>query len=140
MAHRVKLPGPLGRYKVYYDLLTARGWNAYKRNELNAEKITNMSLRLNYEAVVQYADIEDNDLLYFSYANQVRAERFHADRTWGVQWGFVLARATDGHNATAASEYADTAFCSEQLRLTADRKLADMGHLAMADVSMLGTT
>ena len=56
---------------MYYKLLTARGWNAYKRNELNAEKITNMSLRLNYEAVVQYLDIEDNDLLYFSYANQV---------------------------------------------------------------------
>jgi len=73
VARRVKLPGPLGRYKVYYELLTARGWNAYKRNELNAEKITNMSLRLNYEAVVQYADIEDNDLLYFSYANQVRS-------------------------------------------------------------------
>ena len=75
LSRRVKLPGPLGRYNVYYKLLTARGWNAYKKNELNAEKITNMSLRLNYEAVVQYADIEDNDLLYFSYANQVRAKR-----------------------------------------------------------------
>jgi len=27
---------------------------------------------LNYEAVVQYAGIADNDLLYFSYTNQVR--------------------------------------------------------------------
>jgi hypothetical protein len=60
----------LGRYRAYYRLLTARGWNAYKRNELNAEKITNMTQRLNYEAVIQYAEIEDNDLLYFSYTNQ----------------------------------------------------------------------
>ena len=75
MPRRVNLPGPLGRYNVYYKLLKARGWNAYKRNELNAEKITTMNLRLNYEAVVQYAEIEDNDLLYFSYANQVRRRR-----------------------------------------------------------------
>ena len=77
LPRRVKLPGPLGRYNVYYKLLTARGWNAYKKNELNADKITNMSLRLNYEAVVQYAGIEDNDLLYFSYANQVRTSQHH---------------------------------------------------------------
>ncbi len=104
-ARRVKLPGPLGRWKVYYELLTARGWNAYKRNELNAEKITNMSLRLNYEAVVQYADIEDNDLLYFSYANQVRAGwSFTAAERGGAQWGVcVLLVSLTGDNVMAAS-------------------------------------
>ena len=62
----------MGRYRAYYRLLTTRGYNKYKQNELNAEKITNMTQHLNYEAVVQYAEIEDNDLLYFSYTNQAR--------------------------------------------------------------------
>ena len=72
-----RLPGPLGRYRAYYRLLTARGFSAYKRNELNAEKINNMTQHLNYEAVIQYAEIEDNDLLYFSYTNQASMELDH---------------------------------------------------------------
>lgn len=41
------------KYYTQAKLLLRRGYNAYKQNELNAEKIKTLSDHLNYEAVVQ---------------------------------------------------------------------------------------
>ena len=51
--------------------MSRRGRSAYKQNEVNAEKLTTRMLRTQYECIIQSLGIEDPDLLYFSYANQV---------------------------------------------------------------------
>ena len=38
---------------------------------MHAEKLTTRTLRTQYECIIQSLGIEDADLLYFSYANQV---------------------------------------------------------------------
>ena len=127
--------GRRSKYYTWAKLLFRRGYNAYKANELNAERIKTISEHLNYEvpppppshtpalparprpnhpsspedlpaqadhlpsgrqrllgavqrarssvllevppgapppqAIVQYSGLDDNDLLYFSYTNQV---------------------------------------------------------------------
>lgn len=67
-----RFAGPFSKYRAYARLLTRRGPHAYKQNELNADKITSLSERLDYEAIIQYTRLKDNDLLYFSYTNQAR--------------------------------------------------------------------
>lgn len=55
--------------------------------------------RLNYEAVVQYAGIADNDLLYFSYTNQVS----RVSRSTGARPNMLSSRTCHSWHAGAAS-------------------------------------
>ena len=89
--HCPRFSGPFAKYRAYAQLLTRRGPHAYKRNELNASKIRSLGERLDYEAVIQYTGLKDNDLLYFSYANQARMiVRARGAGLWECQeiWGF----------------------------------------------------
>lgn len=69
--------GPFAKYRTYAQLLARRGPRAFKKNELNADKITSTSQILDYEAIIQYTGLKDNDLLYFSYTNQARRWLVH---------------------------------------------------------------
>ena len=72
---------PRSKWHGYYKLLFTRGFNAYKRNKLNRDKIKNWMDHANYEAIVQTAGIDDDDLLYYSYTNKVtlRVSRFKVE-------------------------------------------------------------
>ena len=77
-----RVKGPFAKYRTFARLLTQRGWNAYKANELNADKINNLTQQLNYEAVIQYSGLKDNDLLYYSYTNQLRNALHSSSDRW----------------------------------------------------------
>ena len=49
--------------KTTYNLLRNRGRNAYKANKLMASKIMTLEQHKDYEAIIQNAQIEDQDLL-----------------------------------------------------------------------------
>ena len=60
--------------KNTYNLLKNRGRNAYKANKLMASKIMTLEQHLDYEAIIQIAEIEDQDLLYLNFDNQALGE------------------------------------------------------------------
>lgn len=53
-----------------YKLLRTRGKDKYKANKLMASKITTLEQHLDYEAIIQIAEIDDQDLLYLNFENQ----------------------------------------------------------------------
>lgn len=53
-----------------YNLLRTRGKDKYKANQLMATKITTLEQHLDYEAIIQIAEIDDQDLLYLNFDNQ----------------------------------------------------------------------
>ena len=57
-----------------YKLLHARGKDRYKANELLASKIQTLQQQLDYEAIIQIAEIDDKDLLYLNFDNQALGE------------------------------------------------------------------
>lgn len=60
--------------KNTYQLLHNRGQDAYKANKLMADKITTLEQHLDYEAIIQIAEIDDQDLLYLNFDNQALGE------------------------------------------------------------------
>ena len=56
--------------KNTYNLLKKRGRDAYKANKLMASKIVTLEQHLDYEAIIQIAEIDDQDLLYLNFDNQ----------------------------------------------------------------------
>lgn len=57
-----------------YNLLRNRGKNKYRDNKLMASKITTLEQHLDYEAIIQIAEIDDQDLLYLNFDNQALGE------------------------------------------------------------------
>ena len=95
--------GPFAKYRTYAHLLTRRGLGAYKQNELNADKIRSMGEILDYEAIIQYTGLKDNDLLYFSYTNQARAGTcWHCPHPCGDLRPRTLSTPFDFRGAAAA--------------------------------------
>ena len=60
-----------------YNLLRNRGKDKYKANKLMASNIKTLEQHLDYEAIVQIAEIDDQDLLYLNFDNQVLGETHH---------------------------------------------------------------
>ena len=60
--------------KNTYQLLNNRGQDAYKANKLMADKLTTLEQHLDYEAIIQIAEIDDQDLLYLNFDNQALGE------------------------------------------------------------------
>ena len=60
--------------KNTYDLLKNRGKDAYKANKLMSSKIRSLEQHLDYEAIIQIAEIDDQDLLYLNFDNQALGE------------------------------------------------------------------
>lgn len=46
-------------------------FHSYKRNKLVRSKIKSHKQRLHYEAIIQVAEIKDEDLLYLNFNNSV---------------------------------------------------------------------
>lgn len=62
--------GPRGRRKAApWRLSTGQRFHAYKRNKLVRSKVRTHKQRLHYEAIIQVAEIRDQDLLYLSFNN-----------------------------------------------------------------------
>ena len=61
---------PCRKVKNTYNLLKNRGKNAYKANKLMSSKIQSLEQHLDYEAIIQIAEIDDQDLLYLNFDNQ----------------------------------------------------------------------
>ena len=60
-----------------YNLLRTRGKDQYKANKLMSSKITTLEQHLDYEAIIQIAEIDDQDLLYLNFENQALGEAQH---------------------------------------------------------------
>ncbi|KAL0022813.1 hypothetical protein WJX79_000883 [Trebouxia sp. C0005] len=58
------------KVKNTYNLLKNRGKQAYKANKLMSSKIQSLEQHLDYEAIIQIAEIDDQDLLYLNFDNQ----------------------------------------------------------------------
>ncbi|KAL0048262.1 hypothetical protein WJX82_011336 [Trebouxia sp. C0006] len=58
------------KVKNTYNLLKNRGKSAYKANKLMSSKIQSLEQHLDYEAIIQIAEIDDQDLLYLNFDNQ----------------------------------------------------------------------
>ncbi|DBA94054.1 TPA: hypothetical protein ACH3X1_001703 [Trebouxia sp. C0004] len=58
------------KVKNTYNLLKNRGKDAYKANKLMSSKIQSLEQHLDYEAIIQIAEIDDQDLLYLNFDNQ----------------------------------------------------------------------
>jgi len=65
---------PCRKVKNTYNLLKNRGKNAYKANKLMSSKIQSLEQHLDYEAIIQIAEIDDQDLLYLNFDNQALGE------------------------------------------------------------------
>lgn len=50
-------------------LQSVRGKDAYKANDLLADQLVTVDQRLDYEAIVQIAEIDDQDVLYLNFDN-----------------------------------------------------------------------
>jgi len=61
---------PCRKVKNTYNLLKNRGKSAYKANKLMSSKIQSLEQHLDYEAIIQIAEIDDQDLLYLNFDNQ----------------------------------------------------------------------
>ena len=46
-----------------------RGKDAYKANGLLADQLVTVDQRLDYEAIIQIAEIDDQDVLYLNFDN-----------------------------------------------------------------------
>ncbi|KAA6427714.1 MAG: sn1-specific diacylglycerol lipase alpha, partial [Trebouxia sp. A1-2] len=62
------------KVKNTYNLLKNRGKQAYKANKLMSSKIQSLEQHLDYEAIIQIAEIDDQDLLYLNFDNQALGE------------------------------------------------------------------
>ncbi len=60
-----------------YNLLRNRGRNAYKANKLMSSKIVSLEQHLDYEAIIQIAEIDDQEL---NFDNQALGKHCYADR------------------------------------------------------------
>ena len=65
---------PCRKVATTYNLLRNRGKDKYRANQLMASKITTLEQHLDYEAIVQIAEIDDQDLLYLNFDNQALGE------------------------------------------------------------------
>ena len=77
-----------------YQLLRKRGSDAYKANKLMSGKIRTLEQHLDYEAIIQIAEIDDQDLLYLNFDNQALGELLLTEP--GVLYNGVLAGTTAG--------------------------------------------
>ena len=50
-------------------LQSVRGKDAYKANDLLADQLVTVDQRLDYEAIIQIAEIDDQDVLYLNFDN-----------------------------------------------------------------------
>ena len=50
-------------------LQSVRGKDAYKANDLLADQLVTVDPRLDYEAIIQIAEIDDQDVLYLNFDN-----------------------------------------------------------------------
>ena len=65
---------PCRKATTTYNLLRNRGKDKYRANKLMASKILTLEQHLDYEAIIQIAEIEDQDLLYLNFDNQALGE------------------------------------------------------------------
>ncbi len=83
-----------------HSLLHNRGKDRYRANKLMASKITSLEQHLDYEAIIQTAEIADEDLLYINFENQTLGGAQHIL----LLLSFLLWRAVEG-------QWPDLAFC-----------------------------
>ena len=62
-------------------LQSVRGKDAYKANDLLADQLVTVNQRLDYEAIIQIAEIDDQDVLYLNFDN-VALGGYHTDPHW----------------------------------------------------------